>query len=188
MGAMPEMALIEPCGEAQVRQAVEWAARDAEGPVYIRLVTVPWELGFELEAKPLAAGRGQVVAGGEDGTFVAAGPVMLSQAWAAADLLSREGIQYAVVALPWLRGIDGEWLADIAGERPVVCLDNHYIDGGQGDAVLRALAEARSAAAVVRLGVESVPACGENDAVLRAHGLDAASVANRVKAELPSRA
>ena len=125
---------------------------------------------------------------GEDGTFVAAGPVMLSQAWAAADLLASDGIEYAVVALPWLRDIDGDWLAEIAGDRPIVCLDNHYVDGGQGDAVLRAIAEARSAAPIVRVGVESVPECGENDAVLRAHGLDAASIANRVKAELPSRA
>jgi transketolase len=188
MGAMPSMALVEPCGEAQARQVVEWAAGEAEGPVYIRLVTVPWDLGFDFEPEPLAVGCGQVVRPGEDGAFVAAGPVMLSQAWAAADLLASDGIEYAVVALPWLRDIDGAWLAEIAGDRPIVCLDNHYVDGGQGDAVLRAIAEAGSAAPVVRVGVESVPECGENDAVLRAHGLDAASIANRVKAELPSRA
>jgi transketolase len=188
MGAMPGMALIEPCCEAQVRQAVDWAGREAPGSVYIRLVSVAWELGFEYEPGELVAGRGEVVRSGEDGTVIAAGPVMLSQAWAAAEMLAGEGTEYSVVALPWLRGIDGEWLAEIVAERPVVCLDNHYVDGGQCDAVLRALADARSTAPVVRRGVESVPLCGENDAVLRAHGLDAASIAAGIGAGLPSRA
>jgi transketolase len=188
LGAVPGMSLIEPCSEAQVRRAVEWAVAEAAGPVYIRLVSVPWELGFDLEDEPLAAGQGQVVREGEDGTFVAAGPVMISQAWAAASMLEDEGVAYGVVALPWLRDIDGAWLAQIAGEAPVVCLDNHYVDGGQGDAVLRALSDVGTPAPIMRLGVESVPVCGENDAVLRAHGLDAASIAERVKVELPSRA
>jgi transketolase len=188
MGAMPGMALVEPCSEEQARQVTEWAASDAKGPVYMRLVTVPWPLGFVFDPEPLAVGRGQVVRQGEDGTLVAAGPVMLSQAWKAAELLAVAGVEYAVVALPWLRDIDGEWLGGIAGERPVVCLDNHYVDGGQGDAVLRAIAEIGSGAPVIRLGVESVPECGENDAVLHAHGLDAISIADRVKATLPSRA
>jgi len=188
MGAMPDMALVEPCCEAQVRQAVEWAARQARGPVYIRLVSVPWELGFDYEPGELLTGRGEVVRSGEDGTLIAAGPVMLSQAWAAADMLAGEGIEYSVVALPWLRGIDGEWLAEVVADRPVVCLDNHYVDGGQGDAVLRALADVGSLARVVRRGVESVPLCGENDAVLHAHGLDAVSIAAGVRAGLPSRA
>jgi transketolase len=188
MGAMPGMALVEPCGEEQARQVVEWAATEAEGPVYVRLVTVPWDLGFVFDPDPLAAGQGQVVREGEDGTFVAAGPVMLSQAVEAATILEDEGVAYGVVALPWLRDIDGAWLAQIAGEAPVVCLDNHYVDGGQGDAVLRALSEVGTPAPIMRLGVESVPVCGENDTVLRAHGLDAASIAERVKVELPSRA
>jgi transketolase len=188
MGAMPGMALIEPASEEQARQAVEWAAREAAGPVYIRLVTVPWDLGFELRAEPLERGRGQLVREGEDGTFVAAGPVMLSQAWGAADALAAEGVNYAVAAIPWLRDIDGDWLTEVAGEAPVVCLDNHYLEGGQGDAVLRALADAGVSPTTVRLGVTSVPVCGENHEVLRAHGLDATSIADRVRAELLSRA
>ena len=176
LGAMPRMALIEPASEEQARQAIRWAVLEAEGPVYVRLVTVPWELGFELAAAPLVPGRGQRVRAGGDGTFVAAGPVMLSQAWAAAEELAGQGIEAGVVALPWLRSIDGDWLAGAVGEAPVICLDNHYVDGGQGDAVLRALAD-RPRPAVTRLGVEAVPVCGDNPEVLRAHDLDAASIA-----------
>ena len=45
-----------------------------------------------------------------------------------------------MVALPWLRDVDGAWLAEVAGDAPIFMLDNHYVSGGQGDAVLAALA------------------------------------------------
>ncbi len=188
LGAMPGMALIEPASEHEARLALEWAVREATGPVYLRLVSVPWELGFEPpRARRLVPGRGEVVLAGADATIVATGPVMLSQAYRAAERLAADGRQIGVVALPWLRDIDGGWLAAVAGEAPVVCLDNHYTDGGQGDAVLAGLAAAGAANRVHKLGVESVPMCGTNDEVLRAHHLDADSVAQRVGAALPSR-
>ena len=63
----------------------------------------------------------------------------------------------------------------------IVCLDNHVLPGGQGEAVLNAFAaSAPEAAARTRLvGVDGIPECGTNDEVLRAHGLDAASLVDR---------
>ena len=75
------------------------------------------------------------------------------------------------------------WLR-LAPGKPIVCLDNHYRDGGQGDAVLRAAAEAGLRVPVLRFGVETVPECGDNLEVLRRHGLDSASVAERIAKQL----
>jgi transketolase len=184
--AMPGMALLEPYCEEEARLAVRWAVREATGPVYIRLVSVPWELGFDPPAHPgLTAGRGTPLREGADALLVAAGPVMVSQAWHAAGLLDGDGVGCGVVALPWLRDVDGAWLTEVAGGRPLFCLDNHYVSGGQGDAVLAAVG---GVLPVHRLGVEEVPVCGTNDEVLRAHRLDARSVAERVRAALPVRA
>jgi transketolase len=188
---MPGMSLIEPYCEREVALALGWALQDAGGPVYLRLVSVPWGLGFEPPPQDgLVEGRGTVVLDGEDALLVAAGPVMVSQAFAAAERLRGDGIRCAVVALPWLRGIDGAWIAELAADAPILCLDNHYASGGQGDALLAALAEASPEAAgrVRKLAVERVPRCGTNDEVLSAHRLDAASVAERVQAELAVRA
>jgi transketolase len=103
--------------------------------------------------------------------------VLVSQAWAACEELGDWGL----VALPWLRGVDGAWLAD-AAHGAIVCVDNHVRAGGQGESVLAALAEAAPVAAARThlVAVEGVPSCGANDEVLRAHGLDAASLATRV--------
>jgi len=180
LGAMPGMAMIEPGSEREVAQAVEWAAREAPGSVYIRLVSVPWELAFEPSCDQLVTGRGRVVRPGTEAMIVAAGPVMLSQGFAACELLAANGLSCGLVALPWLREIDGSWLTEVCGGAPIFCLDNHYVTGGQGDAVLSALAPLDRPSRVTKLGVESVPVCGTNAEVLRAHRLDAASIAERV--------
>jgi transketolase len=154
-------------------------------------VSVPWAVGFEPPAvDELVPGRGTVLRAGRDALFVAAGPVMVAGAWRAADLLEAVGIEAGVVSLPWLRGMDGAWIAEVADGAPVYCLDNHYVAGGQGDAVVAALAaEAPEAASRVhKLGVEEVPRSGENNEVLRVHRLDADSIADRVRAGLPTRA
>src|SRR5207244_10946687 len=140
LGAVPGMALIEPSSEQEVRAAVAWAVQAATGPVYLRLVSVRWALGFEPPlVDELVPGRGTVLRTGSDGLFVGAGPVMVVGAWEAADLLAEDGLEFGLVSLPWLRGIDGAWLAEVADGAPIFSLDNHYVSGGQGDAVLAAL-------------------------------------------------
>ncbi|MEJ7569430.1 MAG: 1-deoxy-D-xylulose-5-phosphate synthase N-terminal domain-containing protein [Gaiellaceae bacterium] len=182
MGSVPRMAAIEPYCDAEVGRAVRWAVRDAGGPVYIRLVSPPWPLGFDPPAAELVEGRGTVLREGESGTFVCTGPVLVSQAWAACEQLEGWGL----VALPWLREIDGAWLAE-AAPGAIVCLDNHVLPGGQGEAVLRALSDsaAEGAARTRLVGVDRVPECGTNDEVLRAHGHDAAGLAERVRRLAP---
>ncbi len=68
----------------------------------------------------LEPGRGRVVREGSAGFFVTTGPVMLSQAWLAAERLAADGAEFGVVALPWLRGVDGAWLNEVTGGAPLV--------------------------------------------------------------------
>jgi transketolase len=178
MASVPGMSCLEPASEHEARLCVEWAVGEATGPVYIRLVSVPWELGFEPPRPPrLEPGRGTLVRDGARALLVCTGPVLLSQAWAAATRIG----DVAVLSLPWLAGIDGAWLADLAGERPIICLDNHLADCGQGAAVLTALARAGHRGPVTLHGINGVPAGGGNDEVLAHHGLDADGIAGVIE-------
>ncbi len=171
MGCVPGMACLEPASDHEARLCVEWAVHQAGGPVYIRLVSVPWELGFEpARAQRLEPGRGTVVRADGDAVFVCTGPVLASQAWQV------DGA--ALVLLPWLRDVDGAWLSEAVGGRRVVVLDNHWVRGGQGDAVRAAMP--RSAVDV--WGVDRLPVSGSNEEVLQAHGLDAGSLRDRLRA------
>jgi transketolase len=124
-----------------------------------------------------------------DVLFVAAGPVMVAAGWHAADLLAEDGVEAGLVALPWLRDVDGAWLAEQANGAHIVTLDNHYVVGGQGDAVLAALAAdaPEAASRVLKIGVTEVPQSGGNDETLRRHGLDADGIRRQVQSGLPSR-
>jgi transketolase len=190
LSAIPGLVLIEPSCEREVALAVEYAVSEAvHNSIYLRLVSVPWDVPFALPRDyRLMEGRGVELVGGRDAVLFAYGPVMLGEAVKAAALLrERQGLSLAVVNLPWLNRVDAGWLAETVGGIPAIfTLDNHLIDGGQGDMLMRAIAEGSLGPKVARrLGVTGVPVCGQNHEVLRAHGLDAESLCAAVAASLP---
>ncbi len=170
MGCVPGMTCLEPATEQEARACVDYAVAEASGPVYLRFVSVPWELGFDPPAvERLEPGRGTVVRADGDVVIVCTGPVLASQAHGVEDA--------ALVLLPWLRDVDGAWLAEVAGSRRVVVLDNHWVRGGQGDAVRAAMPGHE----VEIIGVDRIPEFGGNEEVLRAHGLDTSSLRERLR-------
>jgi transketolase len=186
LAAMPDFTLVEPSCEAEVAPLLDWCLNGTEGSSYIRLVSVPWEIPFALPGGYRAQkGRGVVLADGGDAVLFAYGPVMLSEAWRAAQKLGGEGIRLKLVNLPWLNSVDAGWLKQTAeGCRAILTLDNHYTEGGQGEIVAAALAEAGIGVTVRRLGLTDIPASGTNDEVLRFHKLDAESIAVAVRGAL----
>lgn len=185
MGSIPGLVAIEPATEAGAAAAVAWAVFRHRGSAYIRLVSIPcvvpdvWPAGWQLEE-----GRGTVLAEGDGAVLFAYGPVMLREALAAHRLLQeRHGIALRIVELPWLNTLDDDWLVATVGARPhVVTLDNHMIQGGQGQLIAARLAAraAVPAGGVLHLGLEGLPVCGTNDEALAAHGLDAEGIAAQV--------
>ncbi len=184
LAANPGMALIEPCCEQEVGMALDYLLNRHQGSGYLRLVSIPCVVPYQLPpGYTLEPGRGVALTEGRDAVLFGYGPVMLPQACRAAELLAEHGIGLKVVNLPWLNMVDAAWLREtVAGCRYVFTLDNHYITGGQGEYLLAAIARlgltglegARS------FGVTEIPRCGQNDEVLRAHGLDAASLAEAI--------
>ena len=168
MGSVPGMAAIEPYCEAEVGLALDWAVREAEGPVYVRLVSPPWQLPFEPRTD-FAPGRGTVLREGGDGAFVCTGPVLVSQAWLACERLAEDGIDFGLVALPWLRGIDGAWLAEAVprGDDRDRRQPRPRRRPGRGGAGGARRGGPEAAARVRQIGVEGIPECGTNDEVLR---------------------
>ena len=183
LSGIPGLTLIEPCCEAEVEMVLDYAVNAATGSTYIRLVSIPCKVPYRLPDGYLPSpGRGTVLREGVDGIVFAYGPVMLSQAWHAAEHLARErGLSIEVVNLPWLNRIDRDWLIDVTSGIPCIfTLDNHYLEGGVGERLACALAECQLNGSVVRFGLAEIPVCGTNDEVLRHHGLDAEGLASRI--------
>jgi len=177
------MLMVQPSCESEVGPALDLCLEREAGPSYLRLVSVPCEVPYELPADHrLVPGRGFSLREGRDAALIAHGPVLLGEAVRAARSLRSElGISLEVIALPWLNRVDPEWLA--ATVRPfehVFALDDHYLCGGQGDRIASALAGMPSHPPLHRLGLRELPPCGTADEVLARVGLDAASIARRV--------
>ena len=158
--------------------------------VAIRLAIGPSPRRIELpESYRPAVGVGVVLREGSDGLLVSYGPVMLHEALTAAELLAERGIDVSVVNLPWLDRVDQTWLAEtVAGVRDVLVVEDHAPVGALGDTLRRALASLPDPPTLDVVGVEGWPACGTPTEALRHHGLDGASLAERVALTLARRA
>ena len=183
IGSVPGLTVIEPCSEREARLAIRWAVEKNDASTYLRFVNVPLDLQYSLpQSYSLEVGRGVALRDGADVAIVGYGPVLMTNAWRAADDLAAEGVRVAVINLPWLNRIDDAWTRDVLGKFPViVTLDNHYLSLGQGVMVAAALARNGVRADVRSLGLTDVPVCGTNVEVLAHHGLDSASIANAVR-------
>jgi transketolase len=122
-------------------------------------------------------GRGRVLRDGLDAVLFAYGPVLLHEALTASELLAEDGFGLAVVNMPWLNAVDTEWLGEAVEQQPhVLVLEDHSPVGGLADSFRRAL----DGRPVTAFGVEGWPACGTPGEALRHHGLDGASLAERI--------
>jgi transketolase len=187
LAAIPGLDVVEPCCEAEVPILLDYCLNIASGSSYMRLVSIPCEIPFSLpDGYSAQYGIGVTLREGFDVVIIGYGPVLLAQAWFAADELKEQGVSVKVVNLPWLNYVDTEWLVNeaIAGCNTVLTLDNHYKQGGQGEMLASKLAGLATQPQIVNLGVQGVPVCGTNDEVLQSHGLDKDSIKSSIQNSL----
>ena len=132
MRALPNMAVIEPCGE-QIAAAVR-ASLDYDGPVYLRLQVTRGCADPEVPLASMQSGRGIILREGTDGAIVACG-IMVKEALTAADSLATKGVSITVVNMPSLKPLDSALVRDLARHHPlIVSAENHSVIGGLGAA------------------------------------------------------
>jgi len=177
---MPGMTLVEPSCEQEVELLLDWCVNQAAGSSYLRLVSLPCDIPYKLpQGYKTLLGQGVTLLEGSDVTVIAAGPVLLSSAIRAAQILAKEKTtSVKVINLPWLNQIDVEWLkGEIINFKHIFVLDNHYRIGGQGDMIARAISEFEYPDMKVTLvGVNDIPPSGTNLEVLARVGLDTESL------------
>jgi transketolase len=115
---------------------------------------------------------------------VAAG-VTVHEALAAADTLAAEGTPARVVDLYSIKPIDAATLRRAAADTGhLVTVEDHWPEGGLGDAVLDAFAAdgAGPLPRVVKLAVRDLPASATPREQLHAAGIDAGAIAAAARA------
>ncbi len=184
LAAIPGLVLMEPCCENEVSLLLDWALNTNTSSSYLRLVSLPCVLPYSLPKnyKP-ELGRGVSLTDGKDIAIIAYGPVMLSAAVQAAQILETEhGITSKVINLPWLNRVDSSWLAnELRNIRHWFAVDNHYRIGGQGDRIADAmLAHNVSNSSLTRIALNAIPECGTVPEILCHHNFDSSSIVSKV--------
>jgi transketolase len=172
--------VLYPCDANQTAKLVAQMA-DREGIVFLRTTRAATPVVYG-SGDQFPIGGSRVLRGGDDVAIVAAG-ITLHESLKAADRLIAEGIDARVIDLYSVKPVDGETLraaAEATGGR-ILTVEDHWSEGGIGDAVLEALSDGEAPARVVRLAVREMPGSGKPAELLAAAGIDAAHIADSAR-------
>ncbi len=125
-------------------------------------------------------GGAKVVRTGDKVTLVAAG-VTLHEAIKAADQLKAEGIQVTVIDAYSIKPLGKDVILAAAKKtgNTVITVEDHYSEGGLGDAVAGELSV--EGIRVHKLAVVGIPRSGKAEELLAHFGIDAAAIVKKVK-------
>jgi 1-deoxy-D-xylulose-5-phosphate synthase len=184
MRAMPNIILMAPKDEAELRDML-LTAIDHNGPAALRYPRGN-AVGVDISAPPrhLEIGKGEILRDGGEVAIVAYGS-MVYPSLDAADNLAKVGIETTVVNARFVKPIDaGLLLAMARTKRLIVTVEEAYLAGGFGSAVMELLEEngLQDKVRVVRMGIpDRLITHGDAKLLLAKYGLDADGIYTRVK-------
>jgi transketolase len=125
-------------------------------------------------------GGAKVLREGNKATVVAAG-VTLHEALKAADALKAEGIAITVIDAYSIKPLGKKEILAAAKKtgNTVITVEDHYAEGGLGDAVAGELSS--EGVKVHKLAVNGLPRSGKAEELLAHFGIDAAAIVKKVK-------
>ena len=181
MRAVGGSTVLYPCDGNQTAKLVA-AMAGLDGISYIRTTRGATPVVYEPDEEfPVGGSRVLRSSEEDDVTLVGAG-ITVVEALAAADALAAEGIAARVMDCYSVKPIDGEGLRDVAAATgSIVTVEDHWPEGGLGEAVLAALAELEEHPRVEVLGVDGMPTSGKPAELLAAAGIDREHIAEAAR-------
>jgi transketolase len=188
MRAVGGSTVLYPCDGNQTAKLVA-AIAGLEGISYLRTTRAATPVIYGPDEDfPVGGSRVLRSADDDDVTLVGAG-ITVGEALAAADELATEDISARVVDCYSVKPIDAEGLREAAAVTgAIVTVEDHWLEGGLGEAVLSALADVDERPAVTRLAVEGMPGSGKPAELLAAAGIDREHIADAARRLVRARA
>jgi transketolase len=179
MAAQPNITVLYPCDAVSAERLIV-AAASYPGPVYIRtsrpktpVIYANTEMFPVGECKVLRRSDSDVA------TVIGAG-ITVFEALKAHDELKAKGVNIRVIDLYSVQPIDAATLTAAGRETGrLITVEDHYLTGGIGDAVARAVAPA--GLAVTRLAVREIPRSGRPEELIDLCGISARHIVNAIQ-------
>jgi transketolase len=179
--------VLYPCDANQTARLVgEMAVR--EGIVYMRTTRAATPVIYSADEDFPIGGCKVLRESPDDLVTVAVAGITVGEALEAYDRLKGEGVSIRVVDVYSVKPLDTDTLLRCARETEngVITVEDHWPEGGLGEAVLHALTEKAledtMATPVVKIiGVSGMPGSGTPDELLHAAGIDADGIVAAVR-------
>jgi transketolase len=181
MRAVGGSTVLYPCDANQTAKLVA-AMAEREGISYLRTTRGATPVIYEAgEDFPVGGSRVVRATDEDDVTIVAAG-ITVHEALSAAQTLAGEGISARVVDCYSVKPIDVAGLSAAAeATGAILTVEDHWPEGGLGEAVLAALARLDERPRVEVLAVAGMPGSGTPAELLAAAGIDAEHIADAAR-------
>jgi transketolase len=170
--------VLHPCDGNQTVKLVA-AMADVDGIAYLRTLRPATRVIYGPDETFEIGGSRILRSSDEDEVALVAAGITVPEALQAADLLAEDGIAARVIDLYSIKPLDAETLlaASEATQGRLVTIEDHWAEGGLGEAVLSALGDSGEQLRVVKLAVRGMPSSGKPEELLAAAGIDAPHIA-----------
>ena len=174
--------VLHPCDANQTAQLV-WQMADRPGIRYLRTLRPSTPVIYGPD-EHFEIGGSQVIrhSDGDQVALIAAG-ITVHEALEAAEALEAEGVRARVIDCYSIKPIDAETLREAAratGGR-ILTVEDHWPEGGLGDAVLEVFAQAEECPRIVKLAVRKMPGSGASKELLEDVGIAASTIAEEAR-------
>lgn len=183
MRMIPNCTVVEASDEVMLRKLL-LMSYEAGGLWYIRTARKVVPRLYE-EDETFELGRGKILRSGEDVLILSCG-ISAADAYQAAEALSEQGIEAAVVDMFSISHMDQELILRYAKEvKAVVTVENHEVVNGLGTAAAEIIAENGISVKFARLGIkERFGQTGLAEYLKKDYGIDKGAIMNQVIALL----
>ena len=173
--------VLHPCDANQTASLVA-AMAEREGISYLRTLRPATPVIYGPDDEFEIGGSRVLRSSDADGVTIVGCGITVHEALKAADALAGEGVSARVIDAYSVKPIDADTLAAAAeATGRIVTVEDHWPEGGLGDAVLAALAEQGAEARVTKLAVRGMPRSGKATELLGDAGIDADAIAEAVR-------
>jgi transketolase len=177
--AQPNFTVLCPSDAVSTARLVG-AAVAHDGPVYIRTTRPKTPVIYGNDEQFPIGGLKVVRHSANDKATVVGAGITVFEALKAHDQLQQAGVSIRVIDLYSIQPIDAAALIKAAKETGrLITVEDHYLSGGIGDAVARAVAPA--GITVTRLAVSEIPRSGTPDELIDTYGISARHIVAAVQ-------
>ena len=175
--------VLHPCDGNQTAKLTAQLA-DRPGISYLRTLRPATAVIYEPDEEFEIGGSRVLRSSDADRVAIVAAGITVHEALKAADALAAEGIAARVIDLYSIKPLDAETLSAAADatDGRLVTVEDHWAEGGLGDAVLAALADRDRPMRLTKLAVRDMPRSGKPAELMAEAGIDAAAVAAAARA------